>query len=678
MLAPISFLQNSFSGGLNQQIDASRLKANEYSLLVNGRTRYDTVDPIHSPIDVTPAGLTKLQGCYAAGSIVVLFADGLAFYRDFSSETGTFAQIPGFLMSPDVDVFHAVLIPASTINGFRKLANDANTSAGVNFSGTGSSSPQAILIQDGINQPRIILANGLTRETGVYNSWTQTIREYVPVGKQMLWHNGILYIVSPDGTQIFRSVTGRPLDFMVIIDSAGDKLPNETDGGAASISHKVDYAAITALAPLSSPEGDFFVSTARTSYSVRPQFNSTPYGEPYFSNGSLFTTGAVNNFSFCDILGDNAVVDYSGIRSFNSVGQYRIEGRNSPFSAKIDRLISGKKQTNPACISFDNYGLFSVDTIFGRGIFVYDTLIKEWVSLDLMTALSDQVILMFAEAKTSATRKLFCVTSTKLYELYPDTGPLELPGYYTPEFNSGDMKISQVPTMAQVGFVDVLGPGSVYITPICDGQVQPRLRRSITSVQADLTVLPYPPVQFGAKDKVRAATFALLNGEVKSCWKFGVFVQWTFNAKMSSVFVKSNSQTMDVSFEEQSNIPPKIDVEFIYQEELVANGFLNVFGNNVDLATSVVVNGLTIVDRSVIDSGWIQVQLPSAWISGTVVTLVELRSDSEYFIYSTESSATARRDNPLPIISVPDGFIASFPALTHSSVVIKAVRNQTL
>jgi len=80
---------------------------------------------------------------------------------------------------------------------------------------------------------------------------TEDRREYVPVGKQMLWHDGILYVVSPNGKQIFRSVTGRPLDFMVNITPSGDKDPLEAVGGASSVSHSVDFEPITSINRLS-------------------------------------------------------------------------------------------------------------------------------------------------------------------------------------------------------------------------------------------------------------------------------------------------------------------------------------------------------------------------------------------------------------------------------------------
>ena len=94
--APLVFQQDSFAGGMNQQVDGSRVGANEYPLLVNGRTRNGTVDPVTRPINRTPNGVTQLQGIYAAGAFSVLFADGKAFYKDETSAGSSYSQIHDF------------------------------------------------------------------------------------------------------------------------------------------------------------------------------------------------------------------------------------------------------------------------------------------------------------------------------------------------------------------------------------------------------------------------------------------------------------------------------------------------------------------------------------------------------------------------------------------------------
>src|SRR5437773_363986 len=97
-------IQDSFIGGMNRASDPSRIGDNEYTLLINGRARYDTITPIKLPLQLT-TGLPlsgNMQGCYGAGSIILIFIDGLAYVRDFATQNNSFRQIPLFQMSPDV------------------------------------------------------------------------------------------------------------------------------------------------------------------------------------------------------------------------------------------------------------------------------------------------------------------------------------------------------------------------------------------------------------------------------------------------------------------------------------------------------------------------------------------------------------------------------------------------
>ena len=71
----MEFIQKSFVGGLNQQVDATRLSDNEYPLLINGRNRYDLVTPIKLPEEIIDSNLVpgNVQGIYAAGNILFIF-----------------------------------------------------------------------------------------------------------------------------------------------------------------------------------------------------------------------------------------------------------------------------------------------------------------------------------------------------------------------------------------------------------------------------------------------------------------------------------------------------------------------------------------------------------------------------------------------------------------------------
>lgn len=644
MSTPLIFLQNSFIGGLNQQIDGSRLQSNEYGLLINGRSRFDVIEQTTNPVNVTLAGWTKIQGGYAAGSLLLVFADGKAYYRDFSVDGTTFIQVPDFQMSATADVLYACLVPSSTINGLRKLNASLKSVEGpILLTGTSSASPQAVIVQDGINQPWIIFPNGTARVSLNYNQWSVANREYIPIGKQMLWHDGILYIVSPDGLQIYRSVTGRPMDFMVIINSDGDKEALEAAGGAAAISHKVDYSPITAIGTLNSPDGDFYVSTARTSYSVRPTFDITPYGEPYFSNFALFSTGAVNQFSICDILGDYAVIDYSGIRSFNAVQQFRIEGRNAPFSSKISKLLAGIKQEHPASITFDNYGLFAVETIFGRGIMVFDTLTRQWTSLDLFEELKYATVKMFAEIKTSVTRRLFAITEGAVYELYSEDANASQVGYYSPEFSSTDPGENHKPVLVQLSFLDVLENGSCYLTLIGDELAGTRFRRSV-GFGSTPVVGAIPPVTSRNADKTREVAFYVFD-RARTSWKTGLYIQWSFSGKLASVKMIANSEKIGVPLNQQVN-EAQLNIIALSVTSSEAGGFVNLFGSGLSSLTCLEANGVNLTSYTVISDNWIQFILPDSWPSGTPVITVRICTESEVFVFSMLDSSTALSDNP--------------------------------
>lgn len=658
MSNPLIFAQDSFGGGMNQQVDGSRVGANEYPLLVNGRTRNGTVDPVTKPIDRTPTGVTYMQGVYAAGSYSILFASGRAYYRDESVVGSSYNQVVGFLMSPSAKTLFACPVPASTVNSRRALQSGNNVNGGINFTSGDAPSPQCLLVQDGVSQPWVIFPDGTARVTQNYNQWLTTNREYVPIGRQMLLSGGILYIVSADGTQIYRSVSGRPLDFMVIVDANANKLPSEAAGGAAQISHKVDYAPITALVSINSPDGSFYVSTARTSYMVRPNFDVTPYGEPSFDNVFLFSTGAANQFSLCDVLGDMALIDYSGIRSFNAVKQYRVDGKNSPFSARINKLLDGQVQLAPAAVSFDNYALFYVSTVFGNAIMVFDTITQQWSALDLHEELGVYPILMFCEVRTTITRKLLCITRASLFELYSPDGESHIAGYYTPEFSSGDSAIRQKAMFAKMTFVDVLSPGSVFVLPVEDGKRGVQKFSRVTNVSSD-ALSNTPPVLYGEQDKVRSVTIPLLNTS-RTCWKCGLYVRWNFSAKLASVKLISNTETANNAIEQQAAVgADSFEITAIsFASNTPAGSSVSLFGVGFSGVTSIVINDFTITSFVIMDDGWIIVTLPADWVPSAVIsTIVITSTDSSggisSFTWSIDPSDDGLGNNSLVLVVPP-------------------------
>lgn len=537
-------IQTSFMGGMNRAVDPSRIGENEYTLLVNGRARYDTITPIKLPLQLR-AGLPdvgNLQGIYGAGSIVLVFIDGLAYYRDFDTTIAQFRQIAEFHMSADAPTIWAELVPASTLNFKRQFNGQDITITTTQTGGT----LQAVVVQDGINQPWLILPDGSARESKRYGDW-DTNREYVPVGCMMLYTgDGILHTVSPNKKGIYNSVTGRPLDFVIIVDENGNKLPSEAEGGAEFLQHKVDYADITCISRIDTPvNGAYLVTTARASYIVTPKLDDLLFGEPKYSNTFLFSTGALNNFSVNDILGDTTLIDFAGIRSFNAVTQYRIEGKNSPFFAKIFRIFENINQTTTASWTFDNYGFYAVNTIYGFGVAVYDTLLEKWVGIDMYSLAP---IKQFCEVKTNQARILFFATTDgKVYQAFSgDTAVCQL---YTKEWNTGDPETELTLELLHLIYLDVKEQGQVRVTPYVDRK---QYLSQIRDVDITKVVQQPEAIPFGKSDVETTENMLFNFQKLGRGWKGGFLVEWNFNADLSHIAMLGTKFKSQVSRKQQA------------------------------------------------------------------------------------------------------------------------------
>jgi len=414
----MGYSQSDFSGGLNLFDSDAKLADNEYCLASNIRIRTnDIVCAKDKEEDTTaPAGLK--QGLYAFDNYLLLFCRGSAFYKDVALDT-PWTQVNNFNMSTEATRIFTEAVPASTLNFERRLqeknradGSSSETNLDVNpLIRTGPSLSGLVCQDGGTTQPYIIYPNAQAAIIREYNAWTKDFREYVPRGRQMKYMNGILFVVSPDGKSLYRSVSGRPTDFVVNVNSTGDK-----GGNADTTSYAVGYNPITCLSALNS--GELFVGTAESCHPVEFNYERTIFAEPTFLNRRTFSAGIVNQFSFIDILSDYTFIDIDGLRSFNAVLQQQSEGRNSIFSSRVSRAFAGIKQTDltSAAIVFDNYSFFAVNTIYGYRIGIYDNNRLVWVSFDNLGL--DQPIKQFAIAKQSTNPTLYGITSDKVYKLY--------------------------------------------------------------------------------------------------------------------------------------------------------------------------------------------------------------------------------------------------------------------
>jgi hypothetical protein len=542
--------QTTFDGGMRRDIDPSKLEENEYTLLINGRNRNGTIQPVKLPTQITdgvPPSISKFQGLYAADSYVILFAAGKAYFRNYLSEGTGFAPVPGaFEMSPVADTLFAELVPASTINFTRSISDVTDKFSPIELVSATSGSPQALIVQDKINQPRLILADGTSRLTQTFAQWTLTNREYVPVGgAMMMGDDGKLYIISPSGREIYHSVTGRPLDFIIAVDANANKLATEAEADANALAYRPDYDPITAITKQGSADS-FYIGTSKNSYLIK-KTGRLIYGEPVFARQFLFSTGPLNNFSIADILGDTALVDFSGIRSFNAVLQDKNEGRNLPFSKEIFRLIEGITQTSTAAITFDNYALFSVTTVYGPAILVYDTLLAKWVAVDIYPGVG--LVKQFCEVKLPTGRFLFFITTdNKLYQAF--AGNTATVSLYTKEFCTNDPEIQHKVDFLKTVFTDITETGTVTVTPLVDRKAGSTSTKPLTTANG-VPALPMV-IPFGSfdKDVVDNETHKFM--DAKQGFKTGFLITWNCDAQLSHISVVAVSVTGDTTLESQA------------------------------------------------------------------------------------------------------------------------------
>lgn len=428
--------QTSFIDGLNLISSDVDISASGYRYLFNGRQRFGKIKPIkkHKKDLITENGVTpgRIQGGIAVGDILFLFVGGRAYYRQEGSQG--WSRVPGFQMSSTASRLWAETVPQSTFNFARKsvTGNDGNSRIIVTLDTKVAGTPSCIVVQDGgESQPYLIFSETApdgtislhSREAKRYGDWQNTTdgslgREYVPRGREMLYQDNILYIVAPDRKSVYRSVTGRPLDFVIAVDSRGNKLGSEKEGGAERLSFSFDYDEITCIKSVNVPYSFVYGTTKQTRIVTLDTVN-TIFGEPRFNISATISAGIVNQESWTEILGDYAFVDYKSVKTFNAVKQLKWEGKNSIFSKMLSSILEGYRQSEACVTSYDDYALFNLKTSFGDVIAVYDTLLDKWVSIDITEVFN---VLQFIKIETDDVEKLYAITrDNNLYEMFAET-----------------------------------------------------------------------------------------------------------------------------------------------------------------------------------------------------------------------------------------------------------------
>lgn len=557
---------SGFGGGMRNDLESTQMGDTEYLLAVNLRNRLGKFTTIKNPLQLTlglPVYTTpSVQGIYGVGSFILVIIKGKLYYRNFADDTGYFRWLRDLSLDENVTTIYAEMVPASSIN-FDRVSTDGNASGDVVFGNVaGQPSPQALIVMDGVNQAIGVFPNGSVFKTQTFDQWNLDSkgrgREYVPVGIMPLYVGGILYIVSPDRKEIYRSVEGRPLDFVVAITADnGNKI---TDGSfrieASRLAIRPFFEDITCIARVSLPIEGFFASTLNTSSLVVLDRTNLLFGEPKYTFQPLFPTGAVNQFSIIDNLGDTAFVDISGVRSFNSVQQFRLEGRNAPFTKKLSRLFVNPK-TNQTILQFvtcatefDNYSMFSMDTIYGPAVLLYDTLTNSWASIDVFEGIGK--IVQFAQVKYNNVRRLFFITEAgNTYEAFASetTANWKL---YPKEWVADGAKTQQKTTSVSLAYQNALEDGEISVTDFMDSKQGETSSRVVVESDNALDAIPLA-FPFGSSDVDKVKTITCAFPRSNQGWKIGAFIQGNSALELLAVTVSSEIVASKTTLDQQAS-----------------------------------------------------------------------------------------------------------------------------
>jgi len=613
--------QASFIGGMNMLLDDTRLQTNQYRIGFDLTNRYDALDPVLVSVQDESVPSGNIQELVTFGEYVIVFVNGQAYYRYYDDLT--WEKIQGFNMSPTAPRLWTCSVPVGLTNYIRLATNSTQLLSGVglnalytpsanggiqqlNLAGAAAGNLPGLLIQDNINQPQFIFLDNtglpIVRQTQKFSQWsigftdaTNTVigpamgqlstnydmREYVPVGNCMCWSNGILFVVSPDFSSIYRSVSGRPLDFVVnvtnqLVTTSSLKTINaipmtafwQAGGGdATTTSYSVGVGGISCIRSLSS--GGIFVAASNANFTVT--LNQTPgaptiFGEYLFNRTFLFNATCLSDRAIFDSIGDTRFIELTGIRSFNAVESIQNQGRNSIFSSTIQGAFGPEESpmiqdaTATACVLFNNYELYSVNTIFGPAIAKYDTINSCWTSFDLQQT-NNTAVKIFAKIELTVLR-LFAVTAdNKLYTLY--IGPdVTIPYFRTIGICSSilwagttikmshpkmELKMDKVRAV----FSKITEDATFSMTPYFNNRTS-----SLETLTKTITYYPspVPNVDSLALPDVNTMLVNLLwsTPGVEQCWKYFMTFTWTegsliqFSVEMQELTPNNPEQTQGV------------------------------------------------------------------------------------------------------------------------------------
>jgi len=552
----MQFNTSTFIGGMVPIIpDASKIPNGAYRIARNVRVRDNIVTPAAEPVDLTknlPFG--SIQGGHEMGMWVIVFIAGIAYARHLSNNNQSWVPLAGYRINQSVNDIYTEVVPMA-FNTFKRNNNGATDTsipqiANGFYNDQGGGIP-CLVAQDGINQPMLIHpdASGLSftcRAARTYADWTPDNPEYVPIGKQMVWDGARLHIALNGRFRyekqrlVGKSVNNRPLDFMVVLDSDGNKLVDETQGDARITSYGVDFDEITALRVVNNSQPAVIVATQKNLWQAVPDYTQIDqtFGEPVYRPVFISGTGAVSQNAFAETTintdaGSTAFVSQSGIRAINAAAQNKYEGRNYPLSREVSPLLADITQAYGAAIQFNDYTYFALTTTLGFATLIYDSVLSKWVSVDKY-ALTDNGIFKFLVVREPGRQRLLALTRTKVLAM--EEAATYSPGIYLGDYSSTNddlMRVEQVPTRVYVNYINEDSAGTFNVTVFCDERIQQTLSGPLAvSPPLEHGVFPYDSHADNAN-----STSLSITAPIVECFRHGYWITWNTSASLSYLCV---------------------------------------------------------------------------------------------------------------------------------------------
>lgn len=509
------YSQSDFSGGLFTQFDATKTPRNSYPLGLDVQMRRNVVKPRNRHAkQVTPEG--TFHGLYAVGSQLYLFVDGFAYVRDVASSI-YFNEITGWTQIDSSIRIYAERLPI-TFNLFNRRATSVEVTS-LYFNSSIAAYPECLWVGNGRDAEQVIYPDGTAEIIGDFDSWTQNSPSYVPIGTVRVFTADKSFLMSPSGLKLYSSVTGRPTDYVIQIDNDGNKV-----GDADSFYTGISAEAVTALK--AADNGTVIATTSFGTFTVTPDYNTTFYGEPFLRVRPLFPVGAVNDRSFVNLNGDVAFISFTGIHTFNQTRQDRIESSNAPLGRKIYGLLSNP-QTDTCAADFDDNALFAVNTIYGRGVMVYDNSLEQFTSLDLSFGHVTQFAVV--NDPIHGPRLFFINAANELYEAYADDTKLAgriYIGDFTAQGSGIDSRIDSV----FLTFSNIRAGGQVKCSLWIDGEKRGEQVQTVTATDLPASDDAIPRVDVTNTNQLQFNFSGHNEGA-----RIGVWIEWDADAELTTV-----------------------------------------------------------------------------------------------------------------------------------------------